>query len=92
MKDIYLSAINDVMEVRHERMGPARRWRRELVTLDEFYQFLLHYFLNILIAKDRFKKNRDEPIALLHLLNKTTRFEEISAACAWTAEDVKKNA
>ena len=78
MKDIYLSAINDVMEVRHERMEPARRRRRESVTLDEFYQFFLHYFLNILIAKDRFKKNRDEPIALLHLLYKTTRFEEIS--------------
>ena len=78
------------MDVRREHMGRARHKRRNSVTLDEFYQFFFHYFLDILIAKDRFKKNRDEPLAVLHSLKRTTRFEEISAACAWTAADVQK--
>ena len=89
VSDVYLSAINDIMKVRRDDMGRTRRRRRDPVERDEFYQFFLHYFLNILIAKDRFKKNRDEPLALLRSLNRTTRFEEISAACAWTAEHAR---
>ena len=77
------------MTVRRNTGGDGRKKKRNDVTVQEFYQYLFHYFLNILLGKGRLTNHLAEVTKLISSLHRGTRFEEISASCQWTPAHVE---